>query len=549
MTMPDQYVIGIDIGTGSARAGLFDLAGHRRAIATAPIETWKPHPEWAEQSSDDIWNAVGANVRQIVAESGVDPAKVVGIGFDATCSLVVLDKNDRPLTVSDTGDNARNVIVWMDHRAIEETEEINAGGYDVLRYVGGRLSPEMETPKLLWLKRHLPSTWASAGKFLDLADFLVYQSTGRDIRSLCTVVCKWTYLGHERRWDKDYFAKIGLGDVFDGRVGEDVRDVGEFAGTLTDAAAAHLGVTTSTKVGVGLIDAHSGGLGLLGAVLKDSVAGQETNALQTALALIGGTSSCHMAVSVEPRFIPGIWGPYWSAMVPGMWLTEGGQSATGALIDYALQNHAAWPDLAAEALEHGVTVYEIVSNHLEAMARAQNLPEVAYLTRDIHVLDYHLGNRSPIADPRARGLIDGLVLDTSRDSLALAYLATIQAVAYGTKAIVDAMNANGYDIRRIHVVGGGTKNPLWLREHADILGMPLHLPDEPESVLLGSAVLGASAAGAYPTVVDAMRSMCRSGSVVKPSPSTRRYHDAKFDCYRELYAQQAARRERMASVT
>src|SRR5437667_10292603 len=107
----------------------------------------------------------------------------------------------------------------MDHRALAETEEINGGKYDVLKYVGGGLYPEMETPKLLWLKRHLPSTWSAAGKFLDLADFLTYRSTGIDARSLCTVVCKWTFLGHEGpagKWDKDFFDKVGLADLFDG---------------------------------------------------------------------------------------------------------------------------------------------------------------------------------------------------------------------------------------------------------------------------------------------------------------------------------------------
>ena len=594
--MSNQYVIGVDVGTGSVRAALFDIAGHRLALATEPIALWRPHPEWAEQSSVDIWNAVGKTVRQVVADAAVDPADVAGIGFDATCSLVVLDKGDRPLPVSPNSSPSRfgrgaeerggvgssspsldrgggqgeglipNIIVWMDHRAVDQAERINAGKHDVLRYVGGGVSPEMETPKLLWLKENLPSTWAAAGKFLDLADFLVYQSTGNDIRSLCTVVCKWTYLGHEKRWDKDFLNDIGLGDIFDGRVGEDVRDVGERAGHLTESAAAHLGLTTSTAVGVGIIDAHAGGVGLLGAAESQQSSnsspsrfgrgGEERTGVGHALALIGGTSSCHMAVSKDPRFIDRIWGPYFGAMIPGLWLTEGGQSATGALIDYALANHAAAPALVAEAAQKGVTVYEIVNEHIDRMAASlaplslegRGAGGEGYLTRDIHILDYHLGNRSPIADPRAHGMVDGLTLDTSRDSLALLYLASIQAVAYGTKAIVDAMNAGGYNIREIHVVGGGTRNPLWLQEHADVLGMPLHLSEEPESVLLGSAILGATASDLYPDVPAAMRAMSRRGSTVEPNPSMRAYHDAKYACYREMYAQQIERRRRMASV-
>ena len=212
---------------GSARAGLFTPDGVLHAAAVEPIQTWKPRPNFVEQSSEDIWSAVCKTVRACVETAEISPDLVVGISFDATCSLVVLDSEDKPLTVDVEGDTQRNIIVWMDHRALAETNAINQGGYDVLKYVGGSLSPEMETPKLKWLKSHLPQTWASVGKFLDLADFLTYRSTGSDARSLCTVVCKWTYLGHEGqsgRWDRSYFESIGLVDALDkAKIGSDIR--------------------------------------------------------------------------------------------------------------------------------------------------------------------------------------------------------------------------------------------------------------------------------------------------------------------------------------
>jgi FGGY-family pentulose kinase len=532
-----QFVVGVDVGTGSVRAGLFDLHGRRRAVASAPIQLWQPKSEWAEQSSDDIWAVVGKVVRQVIAESGVSPEQVVGLGFDATCSLVVLDKNGKPLTVSESGDNAQNVIVWMDHRALAETEAINAGGYDVLRYVGGGLSPEMEIPKLLWLKTHLPQIWADAGKFLDLADFLTYQSTGSDVRSLCTNVCKWTYSGQEGRWDTDFLNAVGLGDLLEGgRVGTDIHPMGSPIGPLTAEAAAHLGLATTAIVGVGIIDAHAGGLGVLGA---------ETGDWNNALALIGGTSTCHMAISRGPRFIPGVWGPYFSAMVPGLWLTEGGQSATGALVDYTLLNHAASGALRRVAAQSGASIYEVINAETQRLTAEAGLAHPALLTRDLHVFDGHLGNRSPLADPRARGLVDGLSLDTSLASLAVLYLATVQSIAYGTRAIINALNAQGYDITRLYATGGGTKNPLWLQEHADITGAAIYLPEEPEAVLLGAALLGAVASGAYADIPAAMQAMCRSVSIIMPNPNTAKYHAAKFGIYQELYAQQKARREQM----
>ena len=209
--------VGIDVGTGSARAGVFDEAGKRVGMASKAIQMWKPQPDFVEQSSDDIWAACGDSVRRALAEASVKASDVRGIGFDATCSLVLLDAQDRPVTVSPTGRDEQNVIVWMDHRAMQETEEINRSGEEVLKYVGGVISPEMETPKLLWLKRHLPQSFAKAARFFDLPDFLSYRATGSDTRSHCTTVCKWTYLGHENdgagAWSRSYFEKIGLAEL------------------------------------------------------------------------------------------------------------------------------------------------------------------------------------------------------------------------------------------------------------------------------------------------------------------------------------------------
>ena len=234
--MAERLYLGIDVGTGSARAGLFDAAGIRRGMGVEPIQMWRPEDDYAEQSSADIWRACGRAVRQALAEAGVGGDDVAGIGFDATCSLVVLGEDDTPLSVSPGGPAEQNVIVWMDHRAVEEAERMTATGHDVLEYVGGTMSPEMQMPKLAWLKAHHPSTWQKATRFFDLPDYLSYRATGIDTRSSCTTTCKWTYLAHERaqdgsrgRWAPDFLAQVGLADLAaDGfaRIGADVREVG-----------------------------------------------------------------------------------------------------------------------------------------------------------------------------------------------------------------------------------------------------------------------------------------------------------------------------------
>jgi FGGY-family pentulose kinase len=312
-----DYYIGVDVGTGSARAGVFTSDGKMLASAVKNIQMWKNDPTFVEQSSNDIWNSVCYVVNKSVADAGIDKCDVNGIGFDATCSLVALDEDNKPVTVSLSGDIERNVIVWMDHRAVEETEFINSTNHNVLKYVGGKISPEMETPKLLWLKKNMPETWLKTDRFFDLPDFLVYQATGKDIRSLCSTVCKWTYMGHEEsqssdgagRWSDSYFKTIGLDDLADNnysKIGSVVKPIGEsIPGGLSEKSAEKLGLAAGTAVGISMIDAHAGGIGMIGAQLDDKPL---TNSeMSKRLALIGGTSSCHMAVSTNPNFVPGVW--------------------------------------------------------------------------------------------------------------------------------------------------------------------------------------------------------------------------------------------------
>lgn len=550
-----SYFLGIDVGTGSARAGIFNARGRRLGSASEPIKMWKPAPDHVEQSSEDIWRACCRATRAALRESGLKASAIKGIGFDATCSLVALDREDGPVSVSVTGKAEQNVIVWMDHRAIPQAERINQGGHAVLKYVGGVISPEMQTPKLLWLKENLPATWKKTARFLDLPDFLVYRATGNDTRSLCTTVCKWTYLGQRgpdgAGWDAGYFKSIGLGDLAaDGfrRIGTTIRPMGEPVGFgLTPEAAQDLGLEAGVAVGVSIIDAHAGGLGLLGATIKGEA--PTPKALNQRLALIGGTSSCHMAVSPKPRFIAGIWGPYFSAMIPDLWLTEGGQSATGALIDHVIFSHAAAAPLQAEARRAGRTIYELLNDRLAVLAKAGRMPHPAALTAGLHVQpDFH-GNRSPRADPTLTGAISGLTLSAAADDLALQYLAAIQAVAYGTRHILDEMNRKGYAIDTLLACGGGTKNPVFLREHADITGCRLVLPKEPEAVLLGSAILGAVAAGTYDSVLEAMAAMSAAGRVVTPAKGpAARFHDAKYKVFHRLHQDAMAYRRIMSAV-
>lgn len=530
MNSREKFVIGVDVGTLSTRVGMFDLKGSMMGIGSYPISIHYPKPDFVEQSSDEIWEKTGLAIREAINQAQIDRKDILGLSFDATCSLVCLDREYKPLTLSPTGDPSRNIIVWMDHRAIKEADLINESGHRVLRYVGGKISPEQQPPKLKWIKEHLPRTWKLAGKFMDLADFMVFKATGEDKRSLCTSVCKWTYLGHEREqgaWDYTFFEKVGLSDLFEReRVARFAYPMGTLAGRLTERSAQELGLQPGTAVGVGIIDAHAGGIGVLGHCAKKAF--KDKSVWNRALALIGGTSSCHLATSASPRFIRGVWGPYYGAMIPGMWLNEGGQSATGSLIDYVIKNNSSYYEIETLTKKADIDIYQFLNREIKKY-------EGPELTKNLHVLPYHHGNRSPRADAHAKGVVVGLTLNQSVLEVAKQYYATVQAIAYGTKHIIEVMNERGYDISEIYMCGGHTKNEVFLQEHADITGCKIYLPEEREAVLLGTAILAAISAGKYRNVLEAMKSMSKKGQVIKPDTRYQQYHAGKYKIYKLMY--------------
>lgn len=524
------YVVGVDVGTGSARAGIFTLAGEMVGTDKCAITLYRDPGSIVEQSSDEIWQAVVKSVRGAVAAAKVDPADIKGIGFDATCSLVVLGENGQSMPVGDPAKPERNIIVWMDHRALEQAERINAKGHRVLDYVGGRISPEMETPKLLWLKENRPEIFANAWQFMDLTDFLTWRATGDVSRSVCTVTCKWTYMAHEDAWDASYFNSVGLEDLTeDGfkRIGDTVVPAGQALGQGLDARAAEeLGLLVGTPVGAGLIDAHAGGVGTVGA---SGGGGAEAN-----LAYVFGTSSCTMTSTAEPVFVPGVWGPYYSAMVPGLWLNEGGQSAAGAAIDHLLEHHPATAEARELAAADGKSLPEWLADRAAASLKSGG--HAADLASGLHVVPEFLGNRAPYADPHTRAVIAGLGMERDVDSLVSLYIAGLCGIGYGLRQIVEAQDRAGASIDSIVISGGAGRSEMIRQLLADATGKEIAVPAVDEPVLLGSAILGAVAAGIHADIPSAMTAMSQFANRYAPEAEAREVHESRFRTFEQLQA-------------
>ncbi|MCC8537871.1 FGGY-family carbohydrate kinase [Xanthomonas axonopodis pv. poinsettiicola] len=543
----DAVFIGVDVGTGSARAGLFDARGRLLGSARHPIQTWYLPGDMVEQSSADIWQACVQAIRAALAQAGVDVARVAGIGFDATCSLVAVAADGGPVCISPGGQAERDVIVWMDHRAVAQAERINATGDPVLRYVGGQISPEMQIPKLLWLKQHLPDSYARAAHLFDLADWLSWRATGSTDRSLCTVTCKWTYVQHTGGWSPPFFERIGLAELLvkdAARIGSRIVAPGAALGQgLTPTAADELGLQAGIAVGAALIDAHAGAVGTLASPAAD---GQPVP-LTARAAYILGTSACVLVSTQAACFTPGVWGPYDSALVPGLWLNEGGQSAAGVAIDTLVRSHPGYADASAQAAAAGLDVLQWLEQRILAQVRTPS--HAALRAHALHVLPDYLGNRSPAADPSARAVIVGLGIDHDLDGLEALYVAGICGLGYGLADILDALRWQGVCMDSVIMSGGASHSRLVRQLMADACGIRMDVAATAEPVLLGSAMLAAVASGAYPDLPAAMAAMSAPGAGTAPTPADiARFHVAKRRGYTAMQALERSLRHEMAQA-
>ncbi|MCO5073015.1 MAG: FGGY family pentulose kinase [Rhizobiaceae bacterium] len=509
-------VCAVDVGTGSARAGIFDHDGNLLGRADAPIDIRQVRAGEAEHDSEQIWQAVCQAVRAARTASGVSAEAISAIGFDATCSLVVRGADGARIPVSSDGEARWDTIAWHDHRAMVEADELTATAHPALSAVGGTMSPEMQLPKLMWLKRRLPATWLAAEGIFDLADFLACRASGLNLRSINTLTCKWLYAQDEPGgWPTDLLGRVDLADMKErAELVSPPIPVGSGPGFVKPNHCAALGLSERCRVAVGMVDAYAGALGTLGHLPE--------RRLSTDAALIAGTSSCVMLAAAAPHPLPSVWGPFRDAALPGRWMSEAGQSATGALLDHLIRLH-------------GLVPSEVTHSRIcERIAAIRNVEGPDFAPR-LHVLpDFH-GNRSPFGDPHALGVIHGLPLDSSFDGLCRFYWRTCVAIAMGVRHIVETLRDAGNVIETLHVAGGHLRNPLLTELYANALNCRVTRPAGPDAVLLGTAIAAATCAGLHQDLTAASRAMIKPALSIDPDPGSTALYDRDYRIFLEMH--------------
>ena len=489
--MQKKYVIGVDGGTESIRAGVFDLSGNPLAFASVTYPTNFPIPGWAEQNPEDWWNALGGAVRRAVIDANVGKQEILGICLDTTCcSVVALDGAGNPL---------RPALIWMDMRSALQTEQVLATADPALQVNsngGGPVSAEWMIPKSLWIQQEEPEIFENAETVCEFQDYLNFHLTGKRVASINNVSVRWHYGPGWGGWARSMVESLGMSELLK-KWPAIVLRLGEEIGGLTSNAAAHLDLPEGVPVLQGGADAFIGMIGL-GVVNPGS------------LAFITGSSHLHLGLSPQAFHGQGIWGTYADAVIPGLHVVEGGQTSTGSVVSWIRRTL-------------GSPSYEEL-NHEAA--------ELEPGSEGVVIQEHFQGNRTPHTDPLSRGVISGLTLKHGRGHL---FRAALEGIAFGTELILETMRNNGFAAETVVLAGGATRSDLWLQIHADVSNLPLTLTKVPDAPALGSAILAAVGSGAFSDIGTATQKMVQVDRVIEPNQETHARYQPFYQSYQNHY--------------
>ena len=334
-------------------------------------------------------------------------------------------------------------------------------------------------------------------------------------------------------------------------------------GGLSKRAANEIGLCAGTAVGSGVIDAYAGWIGTVGAKFDLQVASQAKNSANTndsnqrhesfsRLAVVAGTSSCHIAMSPDPVFVPGVWGPYRDTIFPGCWMAEGGQSATGQLLKHVIESHPSYNKAFAQAESQQMDIFGFLNVRLQELATRKGTSCIADLARHVFFYGDLFGNRSPLADPKMTGSLIGMTSDVSVDGLSIHYYATLEFIALQTRQIVDTMNEAGHRIQSICMSGSQCQNDILVKLIALACNMPVIIPRYIHAAVChGAAMLGVKAASVDSTgetmnLWDVIDQMSQPGTVIQPGES--KHEKALLRAKYEVFLDQCTRQREYRAI-
>ncbi|HEV8221115.1 MAG TPA: ribulokinase [Streptosporangiaceae bacterium] len=527
---PDACVVGVDFGTLSGRALVVRVrdgaelgtAVHEYAHAVMDDELAatgeKLPPDWALQDPADWLDVLRHAVPAALRSAGVSPTQIIGIGTDFTaCTVLPTTRDGTPLCQLPglAGTPHAYPKLWKHHAAQPQADQINALAHErgepwTGRY-GGKISSEWQFAKGLQLLAEDPDTYARADRWIEAADWIIWQLTGTETRNACTAGYKGIYQdGHYP--SQEFLAALDprFATFAADKLDHPIMPLGARAGSLTGPAARWTGLPAGIAVAVGNVDAH---------VTPPAAAAAGPGQMVA----IMGTSTCHVMNAARLSEVPGMCGVVDGGIVAGLWGYEAGQSGVGDIFGWYVHNGVP-PEYAERAARRHISVHELLSD--EAMAQ----PAGAH---GLIALDWMNGNRSVLVDHHLSGMIAGLTLATRPPDI---YRALVEATAFGTRVIIDAFTAAGLPVTELIIAGGLMRNEAVMQIYADVTRRPLSLIGSEQGPALGSALHAAVAAGAYPDVPAAAAAMGRkTDRAYLPDAESAAVYDDLYAEYRTLH--------------
>lgn len=534
--MSKKYAIGVDYGTQSGRAVLVDLADgtevadhvtpypHHVIDEILPVTGKKLEYDWALQHPADYIEVLKRSVPEVIRQSGIDPADVVGVGIDFTaCTMLPVNEQGQPLCLlPEYSENPHSwTKLWKHHAAQDEANEINRiaaeRGEKWLPRYGGKISSEWMMAKVWQILNEAPEIYEAADQFLEATDWVISQMTGNIVRNSCTAGYKAIWHKADGYPDKEFFKALDprLENLTTTKLRGDIVPLGTKAGELTAEMAQLTGLIAGTAVAVGNVDAHAA-VPAVGVVTPGK------------LVMAMGTSICHMLLGETEQEVEGMCGVVEDGIIPGYFGYEAGQSAVGDIFEWYVEEAVPAYVKEAAALEN-VNVHE----WLEARAATYKPGQTGLLA-----LDWWNGNRSVLVDTNLTGLLLGCTLLTKPEEI---YRTLLEATAFGTRKIVDAFHGNGVAVDVLYACGGlPQKNRLLMQIYADVTNREIKVAASKQTPALGAAMFGAVAAGAdkggYDSIVEAAEKMARiREDSYLPIPENVAIYELLFQEYSKLH--------------
>jgi L-ribulokinase len=512
---------GTELGTGVAEYAHAVIERQLPGAGTAVLP-----PDWALQHPGDWRAALGTSVREAILSAGVSPESVVGIGTDFTaCTVLPTAADGTPLCELPGLEGRPHAWpkLWKHHAAQGQADRITDLAHErkeswISRY-GGRISSEWEFAKGLQVLEEDPDTYRRAERWIEAADWIIWQLTGHESRNACTAGYKGIY--QDGRYpSREYLAALNpaFADFAAGKLaGPPLSALGSRAGSLTAGGAALTGLPAGIAVATGNVDAH--------------VTAPAARAIDPGqMVAIMGTSTCHVMNGTELREVPGICGVVDGGILAGLYGYEAGQSAVGDIFAWWIRQGLP-PQYASAAAEQGLSLHDYLSE------RARGRPVGSH---GLVALDWMGGNRSILVDHHLSGVIVGLTLASTPEDV---YLALLESTAFGTRMIVEAFVDAGVPVTEFVAAGGLKRNQALMQIYADVLRRPVSVAASDQAPAVGSAIHAAVAAGLYPDVSAASAAMGRRDhAVYVPDPGRADAYDALFAEYRALHDYFAGRR-------